>query len=630
MLFPQTSQPEEPRLEPLKSSITIIEKIETEAPAAITSIGDRELRLIPGTNIDDRLRMIPGFSLFRRNPSLTAHPTTQGISLRGIGSTGASRTLVLWDGIPINDPFGGWVYWTRVPPDELQRVEVSRGASTSVFGDRAMGGAIALFTREPERVRLNASYQAGNRGSHDLWGGFSHLWRRLAVTSGVRAYTTDGYYLVPENLRGSVDRKAGVRFVTGNTRLDLLGGANRLFVRLDVLTEDRANGTSLQRNSTNLGTIAANYSHDFGGDSISLLGYHSREEFHSSFSSITNQRNTETITFRQRVPAEGLGGAAMWRRSRSRWSLVAGSDVNRAEGTSTDTLPNGTRRVGGGTLLQYGVFGQATASVGNARLFVGAREHVTGDDQTFFSPNAGFTYGLGRLRARGSVYRSFRAPTLNELYREFRVGNAVTQANAALRPETLFGAEVGLDISGETRRASVTFFRNSLDDLITNVTLSVTPAQTIRQRQNAASALSRGVELEVRQGWRNWRAEASYLFSDGRFANGLRLPQVPRHQGSAQVTYSRGGTLASAGVRAYDFQFEDDRNALDMLHPGFASFHLLVDQKIVRNLAAVAAIENVGNRAYVTGFSGAGIPTLGAPRLWRVGLRWDGSLFGTP
>lgn len=74
-----------------------------------------------------RLRQVPGFSLFRRSSSVVAKPTTQGVSLRAIGSSGASRTLVLWDGIPINDPFGGWVYWTRIDPAHIDRVEIDRG-----------------------------------------------------------------------------------------------------------------------------------------------------------------------------------------------------------------------------------------------------------------------------------------------------------------------------------------------------------------------------------------------------------------------------------------------------------------------------------------------------------------------
>ncbi len=140
----------------MKTSITIVEKVEEETPANVTILGKLEVEQQPGVNLDDRLRSVPGFSLFRRTSSIVANPTTQGVSLRGLGSSGASRTLVLWDGIPINDPFGGWVYWTRVDPADLDRVEVTRGASTSAFGDRAMSGTIGLFSRPVDSLRWTA------------------------------------------------------------------------------------------------------------------------------------------------------------------------------------------------------------------------------------------------------------------------------------------------------------------------------------------------------------------------------------------------------------------------------------------------------------------------------------------
>ncbi len=149
-LFPQTPPTDDPKqqapkIEPVRTSITVTEKISTDAPAAITVLDSNAIAATPGVNLDDRLRSVPGFTLFRRASSLVANPTTQGVSLRGIGGSGASRTLVLWDGIPENDPFGGWVYWDRFAPAELDRVEISRGASTSVFGDLAMGGAIETW-----------------------------------------------------------------------------------------------------------------------------------------------------------------------------------------------------------------------------------------------------------------------------------------------------------------------------------------------------------------------------------------------------------------------------------------------------------------------------------------------------
>src|SRR2546426_7646686 len=269
------------KLEPVRTSITVVEKISTEAPANVLVIGQKQLQEIPGVNLDDRLRDVPGFSLFRRSSGLAAHPTTQGVSLRGIGSSGASRTLLLWDGVPVNDPFGGWGYWTRFSPGEIERVEVSRGASTSIFGNLAAGGVISLWSREAEKRHVSASYEAGNRNAHDVYAGYSDLWSHWAVSVDARAFRTDGYFIVPATLRGTIDRMANVRVVTSGTRLDYFGAADRVFAKFDMLAEERHNGTALQNNSTGLGSVSLHYAHDFGHDEFSVLGFHTREQFHS-------------------------------------------------------------------------------------------------------------------------------------------------------------------------------------------------------------------------------------------------------------------------------------------------------------------------------------------------------------
>ena len=618
-LWPQTNPaPDTQKLEPVKTSITVTDTVSTEAPAAISILSQTQLRETPGVNIDDRLRSVPGFTLFRRTSSLVANPTTQGVSLRGIGSSGASRTLLLWDGIPENDPFGGWVYWDRFAPLEMNRVEISRGASTSVFGDLAMGGAIALFSRPASAGRWNAAYEGGNRNTHEVSAGASNLWSDFAVSGFTRAFTTDGYFIVPANLRGTADTPAALRFVTAETRLDYFRAADRLFVRFDLLAEHRDNGTRLTRNSTGLGSLAANYSHEWKRDQVSVLGYYTQEAYRATFSAVTNNRNTERLSYDQRVPSEGLGGAAFWRHSQSHWHLMVGADSERVEGFSTDRLvPTGVR-IGGGSVLQHGVFGQGDLTLGPVSFFLGARHHFTGRGDTYFSPSGGFAVGKGLFRARGSVYRSFRAPTLNELYREFRVGNTITQPNAALRPETLFGAEFGLDVVGENTRASVTFYRNDLENLITNVTLQ-TGATIIRQRRNATAALSRGIEADVRHHWGPWEGQLSYLLADSRFYTGLRLSQVPRNQGTGQLSYRHNRTMASVAVRSYSMQLDDDLNQFKL--PGFATVQLAAEQQLGAGFSVRGAFENLLDRQYLVAFSPT--PNNGAPRLWRLGLRWE-------
>jgi outer membrane cobalamin receptor len=618
---PDPQKPEQPKPEPVKTSITVVEKVSAETPANVTTLDSTALQQSPGADLDDRLRDVPGFSLFRRSSSLAANPTTQGISLRGIGSSGASRTLVLWDGIPVNDPFGGWVYWTQFVPDEISRVEISRGAATSIFGDRAMSGAIGLFSRPAEKLHLLAQYEFGNQNTHDISLGFSNVWSRLAISGTARAFTTDGYFIVPANIRGAADTRANVEFVTSDVRIDHYTSIGDLFFKTSILAEERQNGTVLTHNSTGLGTVSLRYLREFTNDWLSFAGFYTQEGFHSTFDSVTNNRNTDTLSYTQTVPTQAEGGAALWQHHQSKWNVTAGADVYRVEATDTDhLLPTGLR-VAGGTQLQHGVYGQADVSLGWVKLFGGVRHSFTGQGE-FLSPSAGFVAGKKRLRARGSVYRSFRAPTLNELYRTFKAGNTTTEANPALLPETMWGAEAGADWIGETSTFRLTAYRNVLDNLITNVTLSSSPTAIVRQRANAAAALSRGVEAEYRERLHNFTAELKYLYVESRYVTGYRVAQIPKHQGTAQLTYLRGGAFASAGLRSYSYQFDDDLNVYRL--PGYATVQAVLRQRLVRSLSAEATVENALNRQFYTAFTPT--PNIGAPRLWRVGLRWDGRL----
>ncbi len=609
---------------PLKTSVTVNSVLSSETPAAITALDASQLQLIPGAELDDRLRQIPGFSLFRRSSSVVANPTTQGVSLRGTGSTGASRTLVLWDSIPINDPFGGWVYWDRIDPSYIERVEMERGASTSVFGDRAMGGTISLFSPEERPEHLFAQVLRGNEGTADVAAGYSNLWGHWGLSLHSRAFTTDGYYITPESIRGRADNKANLRFAAGDMRLDYLGAQDRFSLHFDALAEARHNGTQLTRNSTGLGTIGASYTHSWTNDQISVIAFHTQEQFHSTFSSVTSNRNVEAVVSKQTVPVLDTGGAAYWQHHARRWNTIVGADADHVDGTSFDysyftniLTPNG------GTLLKHGVFGQADVAVGPIHFYAGLRHQFTGQHgDTFVSPNAGAAFGFHRFRFRASGYRSFRAPTLNELYRPFRVGNVQTLANAALVPESLTGVEAGFDWSGESTRISFTAFRNELGNLIDNATISTTPSLILRQRQNFPSALSRGLEASVRRQWTHWIGELGYMYADARLSTGERIPQVPKQQGTAQLTFTAKSTRISGGLRAFGLIFDDDLN--QFLMPGFASIGLTAEQQLTRGLSAVASVDNLLDRTYLVALTPN--PNIGQPQMWRVGLKWNGRL----
>src|SRR3954462_2259764 len=184
----------------------------TDAVAPTSVLTRQDLDRSPGLTLDDQLRQIPGFSLLRRPSSLSAHPPSQGVSLRGLGPSGASRTLVLFDGVPLNDPFGGWIYWNRLPLSGLESVEVARGSLSQLYGSAAMGGAIQLLPRAPRPDTLEATARGGSYRTGDLevfaCGAAPN--GRWGYSLSGRLFDTDGCYICSPVDRGPVDLPATV------------------------------------------------------------------------------------------------------------------------------------------------------------------------------------------------------------------------------------------------------------------------------------------------------------------------------------------------------------------------------------------------------------------------------------
>src|SRR5882724_10805446 len=218
-----TQQSDDPtRLEPVVVTVTRMEQKVGEAPASVTVLTRDDIRQSASQTVDDLLRQVPGFSLFRRSSSLVTHPTTQGVSLRGIGPSGTSRALVLVDGVPANDAFGGWVYWNRIPLQGIQQIEVVRGGGSSAYGNYALGGVVQVITRRPTE---RAAFFEGSYGTrdtmnfdlllHDVEGPF-----RIALEGSY--FDTEGYPIVAKSRRGSIDIEADSKHSTFNGRVDLV------------------------------------------------------------------------------------------------------------------------------------------------------------------------------------------------------------------------------------------------------------------------------------------------------------------------------------------------------------------------------------------------------------------------
>ena len=549
---------------------------------------------------DDALRQVPGFALFRRTNSRAANPTSQGVSLRGVGASGASRALVLDDGIPLNDAFGGWIYWGRVPRAALDRVEVLRGGASDLYGSAAMGGVVQFLRRQSGvAVDVSAGSERTQTASlfaaHDLG-----AWRGKVAADVLR---TDGYVLVAPEQRGAADTNADARHAAVDATIErLFGDDARAFVRGAHYAESRDNGTPLQINDTNFRQLA------LGADAGPLLLrlYGSEQRYHQTFSAVAADRNSERLTVDQRVPSRARGGSLQFARGiGDRHALVAGVEERNVAATDIEgaTRTKGAQRT-------TAAFVEDSVVVAPSLTVTGAMRLDRWRDEEAWSPRLSAIWRASdRIALTAAAYRAFRAPTLNELLRNFRVGNVITLANGALGPERLSAVEAGVRIAS----FRATLFSMTTDDTISNVTLSTTPSLITRQRQNQGSSRSRGLELDAdRRLGRDWRLSAGWLFADAALSTGRRTPQVPRNTATLQATWRD-----SLGVQARwsSRQFDDDLNQFPLR--GYAAIDLFASRGIV-----YAAVENVTNARIEAGATP--VVTLGQPRALRAGLRWAG------
>ena len=632
---------------------------------------DRErLQATASERLEDVLRDVAGLQQFRRSDSRSANPTSQGVTLRGIGGNAASRALLILDGVPQADPFGGWVAFPAYATDRLGAIRVTRGGGGGgVFGPGALAGTIELDSATPDQ--LAAAYASAAYGSRDAIDARAGLSLRsgpgFATLSAAYA-RGDGFTPIVEADRGPADRPAPhEQFSAAARGVIAVGGATELQANVSAFSDRRERGYAFSENASE-GADASLRLVGRGGTPWSLLGYLQTRTFASSFAAIDAGRTTATQTLDQyNVPATGLGARTEIAPRLGAIDLRLGSDIRAVEGRTQElyTFVAGAptrRREAGGRSLTAGAFLDASVGIGAITLSAGGRLDrwtITGGHlfetnlagpvitDTAFADRDGWE-PTGRagvawqasdaVSLRASAYRGWRLPTLNELYRPFRVGADATAANPGLAPETLIGAEIGMAVTpAPAIRLSATGFLNRLDDGIANVGIAQGPgtfpgvgfvAGTYRRRENLDSIESKGIELDASATFGAFDLRASYAYADATVrASGIAAPlhglapaQTPEHQASTTIGWSRNGYGAAATARYVSDQFEDDANARALADA------ITVDARATVPLTAGLMLEgraeNLFDEVVEAAVSNDGVIERASPRTLWIGLRW--------
>ncbi|MEO6339605.1 MAG: TonB-dependent receptor [Caulobacteraceae bacterium] len=624
-----------------------------------------------GPRLDEALSSVPGVSLFRRTSSLGANPTTQGVSLRGIAGSGAGRALVTLDGVPQNDPFGGWVIWSALTPEAVSTAQIVRGAGSGPYGAGALTGVVAL--QEAPAYGFAGEVSAGGlrQGRASGAGGVQN--GRFGLFLSASGSTSDGW--TPVRTSGPADTNLALDTRSAAARLDVdLGQANAT-LRVSGFDEKRSAGL-IGANSKASGhaaslTVAAQPA-PLGWR---IQGWVNKSDLANSSVAVSADRKTTTPANSQyATPATGWGFNAAVRHADAGLSLEAGVDVRGSKGESREsfTFTAGRfvsdRRAGGNALVAGGYAEVAWTNspwlvAGGVRLdrWSNYNSHrvqrtiATGAvTLTEEAPDRSGWVPTGRLGIRRDLsenfylktaaYAGFRPASLNELHRPFRVGNDVTEANPSLKPERLYGVEGGFGGQQAGFTWGATLFFNRLDDAIGNVTLtgvgaiplqgfanltSTVPAGgSLRQRRNAGRVDAYGVEAEASHKLGetlSLRTAVAYTHAkvDGRSAapqlTGLRPAQTPRLTATAGMEWRPVNYISlSADARYESARFDDDINTRRLKAGG--NLDVRAAWRVTGNAEVFAAVENVTQSALQTGRTADGVISYSAPRVGRIGL----------
>lgn len=614
------------------------------------------------TRLDEALRTAPGVSTFRRNDSAAANPTIQGLSIRASAPSGAGRALVTLDGQPLNDPFGGWVIWGAMLPETISGATILRGAGAGPYGAGALTGTVQLDERRSQGAVL--SFESGDRGYVRAAGvGETHgdAWSFMLAAA---AQQDDGWIPVRDR-RGAVDTPLWSDSLAGAARIEWRDGERVFSARLSGYSESRGAGLAGAESVSDGATLSLTLAAPAGDFAWRLQAWAMTSDlYNSSVATAPNRSATTPANEQYTTPAFGWGGNAALRWSEVEGGVEIGADLRAADGETRERFSFSagqfTRtRIAGGQTLTTGAYIEGWRDFGDWLFTGGARADVyrawdgsrverliaTGapvlqvspEDTETVAPTAriGARRTVGDVFLRSAAYAGFRPPTLNELHRPFRVGNDVTEANAALEPERIAGVDFGVGGAHGDWSWEAGVFATRLEDAIVNVTLGAGPGMfppgvfvpaggAYRQRQNAGMIEAAGVEAEARGDWGEhlgWRAAVNYTnaaFGSGPLTD-LRPAQSPELSVSAGLTWRATNAATLSAALIYESsRFEDDLNTRQL--DAAILLDLRAEQHLARGVSIYAALDNALDADIETAETADGIESFGAPRALRFGI----------
>ena len=604
---------------------TRTETPEDEVGSAITVISAEDIVAKRITNVADALRTVPGLDVIRSGG--IGQPTA--VYLRGAN---ANHTLVLVDGVEMNDPSSpnGAFDFANLQTDNIERIEVVRGAASAAYGSDAMGGVINVITKKGQGATKYTATAEG--GSYDTWkttGAISGSTERINYSLDASRMETAGFSAADHTMgntdpnghrNNTVSGRSGIkvndnldlgltlRYNEGKTFNDDCGGVscdntgnyntfNELFTRgfghlklFDGLWEQTI-GSAYSRTDRNNVTVFNPASLNSYGNSIAAnLG----EKVKLDYQSIFNVHKASTITLGVEEEADSLSSSA------------ASPDLY---GTNA-SIPQKTMNTISGYLQdQINLFDRSFTTVG-----------VRYDDNNRFGGhetwrvNELYNFKETGTRLKGNYGTGFKAPSLNQLY-----DTIYGSGNASLKPETSVNWDAGLeqDIIRKKVMAGVSYFNNNFDNLIDF--LKVAPYTN----NNISRAKVSGVEtfLELHP-INDLTFRGTYTYQQTlNLVTDIQLLHRPRNKASFDADYQFVEkahvhlNVLMVGQKADSAYISGESVPLTI--GSYALLNLAGSYDVHKNVQLFARIDNVLNKQYeeVYGYGTSGVAGYGGVKL---------------
>jgi outer membrane receptor protein involved in Fe transport len=657
-------------------TVTAIQPPPAVGSAAFSTVTLSADQLSQDDRLDDALEQVPGLSLFRRSGSENANATTQGVSLRAIAPSGAGRALVTLDGVPMNDPFGGWVIWGALPSEDIGGAQVVRGAGAGPYGSGALTGTISLFERDNTNGIAVADASGGSLDTARLGASGGIEDGDFSLFASATGERSNGWIPVDPPRRGVADNHLWLDSGEASVRAEEdLPGNIVAAARFETYADAR--GAGLQgANSDAQGDIA----------SLTLAKPATTQSFgwrlqawaiDSFFTNISvsvpafplPRTGATPANDQYSIPALGYGfnAAAIGASGDFHWEVGADERIDSGQSHeffAWDGADYSMSRVSGGMETVGGLYAEGAYDTGAWLATLGLRGDYWSTAQghlaqslrvpstpEFYNDYPGRDGVLPTARAglrrnfsngwldgdyiRVAAYEGFRVPTLNELYRPFRVGNNTTDANPALEPEKLYGAEMGVGGARGAFTWDATSFWNQLHDAVTNVTIASSPLGITYMRENAGDIDALGFEGDAAYKLSDaFSLRAAISLTDARVhqnpasvplgepsLTGNRPAQAPTTTITSGLTWLPWEPLRlDADLHWESSRFEDDQNTMKL----GAAFVLdtRATWTFADALSAYVAVNNVTDTNIATAEAADGTISYGQPRMYEVGVTY--------